>query len=130
MGNRAVVCFDEYSDEAVGVYLHWNGGKDSILGLLQATKQIMGDRLGDSTYGKARFIEAVTVFIDGNLSVGLGQCKELDCDNYDNGVYVVDSQTMQIIGREFHSGDEQSDHDPQEIADIIIDRINKGLKDD
>jgi len=39
MGNRAVVCFDEYNDDAIGIYLHWNGGRDSVEAFLMAAKK-------------------------------------------------------------------------------------------
>lgn len=37
MGNRAVISFDE-NDNATGVYLHWNGGPESVLAFLAAAK--------------------------------------------------------------------------------------------
>jgi len=54
MGNRAVVVFDEFKpeSEAAAIYLHWNGGRDSIEGYLKATRILMGGRLGDGAYAR------------------------------------------------------------------------------
>lgn len=123
MGNRAVICFDEYSPNAIGLYLHWNGGRDSIDGFILATKHHMGDRLGDAAYTRARMTQIIGTFFRGNLSFGLDYCKNLDCDNYDNGVYVIDSKTLEIKNRLFNEGHEQKGHDPEEIAYLITKRI-------
>ena len=36
MGNRAVITTP---DKKIGVYLHWNGGRDSVEGFLQTCKK-------------------------------------------------------------------------------------------
>ena len=107
MGNRAVLCLRDnkqqrFSQQAVGIYVHWNGGEDSVAGFLQSTREVMGDRLGDSAYGKARLIQHIGDFFGGNLSVGVDICKNLDCDNWDNGVYVIDCSTMTVTGRKYN----------------------------
>ena len=38
-------------------------------------------------------------------SVGIGHCKELDCDNYDNGVYIIEG--WKIVGRQYNYNAEQ-----------------------
>jgi len=125
MGNRAVVCFDEYNDDAIGIYLHWNGGRDSIEGFLNATRQVMGERLGDESYARARLIQVMGNFLGGNLSLGLGKCEDLDCNNFDNGVYIVSSKTLQIIGREFNVGEEQSEFDEEDFAKECLKKMPK-----
>ncbi len=120
MGNRAVICFDQYDDEAIGIYLHWNGGRDSIESFLKATRKVMGGRLGDKSYARARLMVCIGMAIPGNLSYGVGKCKELDCDNFDNGVYVIDSATMTIKERLFYSGEEQNEYDTDEFAAEIL----------
>jgi hypothetical protein len=121
MGNRAVL---QLNDSNLGIYLHWNGGRDSVEGFLLAAKQVMADRLGDKNYGAARLVQVITTFIGGNLSVGLGTLDELACDNMDNGLYVIDTTTMSITDRKYYSGPEQKGHSSEEIADIIIKKIN------
>ena len=41
MGNRAVIAFEQNGKQdknSVGIYLHWNGGRDSVEGFLQTAK--------------------------------------------------------------------------------------------
>lgn len=99
----------------VGVYLHWNGGRDSIVAFLGACKKL-GYRGGASDdYGVACFTQTVRNFFGKRgLSVGVNTLKCLDTDNGDNGVYVVDDK-WEIVGREF-ARREQNEHD---IADFI-----------
>jgi hypothetical protein len=123
MGNRAVVCFDEFNDNAIGIYLHWNGGRDSIEGFLLAARTIMDGRMPDEQYARARLIQVMTTFFPGNLSIGVARCCELDCNNGDNGLYVVSSETLEIVGRHYAREDEQLEYEPQDIADQIL----KGL---
>lgn len=123
MGNRAVIALNNYGPDNMGIYLHWNGGRDSVEGFLEATKQIMGSRLGDKSYGTSRLIQVITTLFTGNLSVGVDLQKNLDCDNYDNGVYVVDTQTMEITGRHHHSVSEQTEYTAKEFASHIVKAI-------
>ena len=120
MGNRAVIALNEFSPDALGIYLHWNGGRDSIEGFLEAAKRITRN---DQSYGAARLVQVITTFFAGGLSVGLDLQKNLDCDNYDNGVYVVDTSTFEIIGREFRRNSEQAEYDVQEFADEVTCKI-------
>ena len=100
MGNRAVIAFVDYKGEcdvnSVGIYLHWNGGIDSVEGFLQAAKDY-GLRSG--SYGLARLTQIICNCFPGTISVGVDVVKKLDCDNYDNGVYWVD-KNFNIVGRE------------------------------
>lgn len=133
MGNRAVVTFasakevEQYHVKGkggidvsgftadhpnlVGVYLHWNGGKDSIVPFCRACKQI-GFRCptDDFSYGVARFVQLVANYFGGltDTSVGVDTLEHLDCDNYDNGVFIV-GEDWEIIGREFARYDEPLD---------------------
>ena len=100
MGNRAVIGFVDDKGECdvnnVGIYLHWNGGRDSVEGFLQAAKDY-GLRSG--SYGLARLTQIICNSFPGTISVGVDVVKKLDCDNYDNGVYWVDKE-FNIVGRE------------------------------
>jgi hypothetical protein len=127
MGNRAVITFDEYNPNDFGVYVHWNGGRDSIEAFLEATRRVMDGRV-DPSYAMARFVQVVGTNFPGNCSVGIGLCKNLDCENWDNGVYVVDSSTLKIIDRKFYDGEEQDEHPVEEFADILVAAIEAGNK--
>ena len=49
------------------------------------------------------------IFFGGDgLSIGVGTCKHLDCDNYDNGVYLI--KDWEIVGRDYFKGQEQKDY--------------------
>jgi len=93
MGNRAVIAFQEenwttIASDTVGIYLHWNGGPDSVHAFLDAAKEL-GVRREDD-YGAARLCQIIGNWFGGTLSVGIGLCRTMDTDNGDNGTYVVD----------------------------------------
>lgn len=131
MGNRAVVTFASANEIAqyikgdaeiegakrlqgfvaenpnrVGVYLHWNGGYNSIKPFCMACKHLGFRGAVSDNYGVACFTQLVRNFFGiTGLSVGVDALKFLDTNNYDNGVYVVDDE-WNIIGREFACGEE------------------------
>ncbi len=127
MGNRAVITFDDYTPEGMGIYVHWNGGRDSIEGFLKATRILMGGRLSDAVYARARLAQVIGTFFGGNTSFGMGACKELDCTG-DNGVYIIDSETMTIKGRAEWEPDweEQEGYHENEFANEVIKVLNAG----
>lgn len=93
MGNRAVIAFQDGSLDHVqlnapGIYLHWNGGPDSVTAFLDAAKEL-GVRC-ESEYGAARLCQIIGNWFGGTLSIGVGICRNMDTDNGDNGTYVVD----------------------------------------
>ena len=93
MGNRAVIAFQDASHtevqpDSVGVYLHWNGGPESVLAFLDAAKELGVRR--ENEYGAARLCQIIGNWFGGNLSIGIGTCRTMDTDNGDNGTYVVD----------------------------------------
>ena len=97
MGNRAILAFEDAgvrNHDSVGIYLHWNGGRDSVEGFLLAAK-CYGLRSGD--YGIARLTQIIGNFIGGTLSLGVGVVGRMD--NSDNGIYWI-SDHFEITGRE------------------------------
>ncbi len=119
MGNRAVIGFGD-GPKDLGIYLHWNGGRDSVEGFLAAGRQLMGDRLGDGSYCAARLVQVIGNFLGGTTSLGLGTIDQLDADNGDNGLYIVDPDTLKITGRKYHSGEEQNEYKLDAlVADIV-----------
>lgn len=92
MGNRAVITTSTSRTKGVGIYLHWNGGPESILGFLAAAKaRGFRDPAGDSSYAMARLVGLIHEFfgIDQDTSLGIGTLDTLDTNNFDNGVYVI-----------------------------------------
>jgi len=124
MGNRAVISFKcegvpkEYSPS---IYLHWNGGRDSIEGFLKAHK-IADFRNGD--YGIARLIQLITNWFGGGLSVGVGVYCQMDTNNGDNGVYWINPKTFEIVDREFKRYKEQLAYNVQEFAVDVLEKSN------
>lgn len=90
MGNRAVITCSTSKQAGVGIYLHWNGGLESVLAFLEVCKQReYRAPQADPSYFMARLTGVICEFFDGSESVGIGPLRELDCNNYDNGVYVI-----------------------------------------
>ena len=102
MGNRAVI---QMQGCEAGIYVHWNGGRASVEGFLQAARELTAT--GDAQYATARLAQIIGNYFGGNLSVGVDTLDNLDCDNYDNGLYIVDPAKLEIIGREFERGLEE-----------------------
>ena len=116
MGNRAVITTEARD---LGVYLHWNGGRDSVEAFLLYCK-IKGYRCPENDfYGWARLCQIIGNWFGGELSLGIDRYDKLDTDNGDNGVYII--KDWQIVGREFYKGEEQ---DTYNLLDMIKD-INR-----
>ena len=97
MGNRAVIKFGGTNQ---GIYLHWNGGIESVQAFLDCAKRY---KLRSGCYGNARLCQIIGNFFGGSLSLGIDDVRFLDCDNYDNGMYVV-NEHWEITKREYDQG--------------------------
>ena len=105
MGNRAVIATEEKN---MGIYLHWNGGRDSVEGFIKYC-QLRGFRPPETdSYGWARLCQVICNGMGGGLSVGIDKYENLDKDNGDNGVYLI--KNWQIIAREYFTGTEQHEY--------------------
>ena len=114
MGNRAVIATRE---KKIGVYLHWNGGRDSVEGFLTYCK-LKGYRCPEKdNYGWARLCQVIGNFFGGECSVGIDLYDNLDTDNGDNGVYIIEN--WEIVDREFFEGEEQDVYNLDEALEII-----------
>lgn len=99
MGNRAVITTTPYRDTNIGIYVHWNGGQESIEGFLRAAKALQYRAPGeDETYGMARLVQAIGLFFGGDCSLGIGVNSALDTDNGDNGTWLI-GPGWEIAGR-------------------------------
>lgn len=118
MGNRAVIATKEsWKNGGVGIYLHWNGGRDSVEAFLKYC-DLKGYRSpSDDCYGWARLCQVVGNFFGGSTSVGIDTLWHLDCDNYDNGVYIIDG--WEIVDRAYFNDNEQSNYDLNEMLETI-----------
>ena len=110
MGNRAVITTKENMDNnGIGVYLHWNGGRDSVRAFLKYC-ELKGYRApSDDNYGWARLCQVIGNFFGGSTSLGIDTVNNLDCNNWDNGVYLIEG--WEIVGRMYFEGEEQDEYD-------------------
>lgn len=100
MGNRAVITT---TDKDLALYLHWNGGRDTVEPLLKYC-ELQGYRPPSTdSYGWARMAQVVGNFFGGSLSLGIDRFDRLG-DQGDNGVYVIDG--WKIVDRIENSYDD------------------------
>ena len=85
MGNRAVIAF---KNSDLGIYLHWNGGKESVKAFVDTAKALGVRNPSRDDYGIARMIQIIGNFFGGTTSVGIGKAGHLD--DSDNGTFTVD----------------------------------------
>lgn len=96
MGNRAVITTQ---DKELGVYLHWNGERDSIEAFLLYCKLKEYRCPENDCYGWARLCQVIGNYFGGKYSVGIDKYDKLDTDNGDNGTYII--KDWQIVSKEF-----------------------------
>lgn len=134
MGNRAVITT---RDKNIGVYLHWNGGRDSVEAFLKYC-ELKGYRTPErDNYGWARLCQVIGNYFGGELSLGIDKYEKLDRDNGDNGVYII--KNWKIVDREFIDWPEQHEYDlismlrdinnhqpeREKLEDSVIDSVEK-----
>ena len=117
MGNRAVITTrNAWRNCGVGVYLHWNGGRDSVEAFLKYC-ELKGYRSPDEDcYGWARLCQVVGNYFGGGLSVGIDTLWHLDRNNGDNGVYIIEG--WKIVDRYYFDGQEQ---DAYGLNEMLLD---------
>ena len=100
MGNRAVITTQEnFDNNGVGIYLHWNGGRNSVEAFLKYC-ELKGYRKPTfDGYGWAYLCGVITNYFGDGLSVGIDTIDKLDCANGNNGVYIIDG--WKIVGRKY-----------------------------
>ena len=112
MGNRAVI---QMQGVDAGIYLHWNGGIDTVEPLLSVAKEygLRGD-----DYGIARLAQMMGNFFGGILSLGVENVDKLDTNNGDNGTYVIDKE-FNIVERLHMRAEEQRVYDFETVKRSI-----------
>lgn len=112
MGNRAIIIGTEAE---LAIYLHWNGGRDSVEAFLKYAKLQQYPSL-NSTSGVVAFTTMISNFFKSpGLSVDIFIASgEQSLDVGDNGVYVVD-KNFNIVGRKHFNGVEQQHHKLEEM---------------
>ena len=134
MGNRAIITGTE--DKSLGVYLHWNGGIESVYNFIQYAK-LKGVRTfnEDAGYCTARLCQIIGNFFKGTLSVGVvTDCedKTTDNDRYEIGdnweiFHIKDGKVIVNAKPELDDiGDEIS---VEEWNESFMKEINKNMPD-
>lgn len=120
MGNRAVITTKEnYDNNGTGIYLHWNGGLDSVNAFLAYCK-LKGYRAPETdNYGWSYLATTIGNYFGDGMSIGVDRVDQLDCNNWDNGVYFIEN--WHVVGRKYQPDYEQQHH---ELLDMLRD-INK-----
>ncbi|MCH4184477.1 MAG: hypothetical protein LKF61_03230 [Eggerthellaceae bacterium] len=96
MGNRAVITTPE---RRIRLYLHWNGGRDTVEPLLRYY-ELKGYRPPSTDcYGWARLCQVIGNFFGGTLSVGIDAYERICKAGDDNGVYVIGFGDGVVNGR-------------------------------
>ena len=123
MGNRAVITASKSRDvqksQDIGVYVHLNGGRDSVEAFLKYCELKKYRSPSDDNYGWARLCQVIGNYFGGTTSIGIDRCARLDCDNYDNGVYII--KGWKIVGRQYNYCAEQHNYD---LLQMLIDIDN------
>jgi len=130
MGNRAII---KTEGGHIGLYLHWNGGRDSVEAFLTYCK-MRGFRSPERDgYGWARLAQVIGNFFGGGLSLGIVETGSPEDGQWcDNGAYVI--RDWEIVGRENFDGPEQQEYDLLDMIQSIDeaqperDRIGDYLK--
>ena len=110
MGCRCVIVdkdtTKENANQKIGIYLHWHGDKETVQELLEEVKaKHPRGVISDPSYGYARLCQIIADEITAETlaspfetskshayetGIGIGIVSDLDCYNYDNGVYYID----------------------------------------
>jgi hypothetical protein len=125
MGNRAVITTAPYLDTNVGIYVHWNGGLNSITGFVRAAQRLNYRDPTEDDYGMARLTQIIGVFFGGTNSVGLNVNAELDTDNGDNGTWLLNPgwEIIHRSGAPARPLSEAEEETANAIADLICKRV-------
>lgn len=122
MGNRAVITTSttgEVQDNNIGIYLHWQGGYDSVSAFLTYCKLKEHRSPESDCYGWARLCQVIGNYLGGTTSIGIDVCGELDCDNGNQGVFFI--KNWEVVGRQYQRYGEQKIHPLREM----LHRINE-----
>lgn len=126
MGNRAVITTQkEWCRDGVGIYVHWNGGRDSVNAFCNYCRcKRYRSPDGDSAYGLARLTQVISNFFGGSTSIGLVKARDTCGD--DNGTYFIgkDWQIVRHIDPTTGMDWTWGEQDNYDLAEFVQD-INK-----
>lgn len=120
MGNRAFIYPAKgKTKKKLGVYLHWNGGPDSVIPLIKYCK-IRGFRSFSDGYGVARLATVMGNFFGGTLSLGIEYAYP-DCVDVNHTPYAItdDWEIANIEEYRLNDGDYPTDNEVLEMMKEI-----------
>lgn len=122
MGNRAVITTSKSLNitgtNDLGIYLHWNGGRDSVEAFLKYCELKGYPSPERDKRGWDCLCYVISNFFGGS-DIKAEPCRYLDCDNWDNGVYVIEN--WKIVNRLYNRHPEQRNYDLLEMLNAISD---------
>lgn len=120
MGNRCLITTKEnFENDGIAVYLHWNGGRDSVEPFLKYCK-LKGYRPPElDGYGWARLCQVIGNFFGGTLSLGIDNYTKESGEWQDNGTYII--KDWEIVDRKYYDYEEQDNYDFDEML-VEIDK--------
>ena len=91
MSNSAYITTKaNFENGGIAVYLHWNGGRDSVEGFLKYC-ELKGYRVpSNSGYGWARLAQVIGNFFGGTVNVGIEYIRPEVYYCSDNGFYIIE----------------------------------------
>ena len=120
MGNRAVITTKEnFENNGVGIYVHWNGDIESIKTFLTYCKIIGARQPEDDGYGWATLSRVIGNYFGDTTGIGINVINQLDTNNSDNGTYII--KDWQIVDRRYSLGKLKSDMTYEELLDKLLD---------
>lgn len=136
MGNRAVITTPK---KELAVYLHWNGGRDSVEPLLRYCELQGYCPPSEDNYGWARMAQVMGNFFGSSANVGIDLYKYLG-DQGDNGVYVIDGWRIvdrfseehdaagNVTERPYPPECEQCEYDPVKVMLALNEAMPENLR--
>ena len=124
MGNRCLIAFKEKEskirkENAPCIYLHWNGGRDSVEAFLDATRRL-GVRKNDPSYSMARLTQIISNWLGGTLSIGISNVGDWELGFLDNGIYWVDGLEIYDRTDTYEGYEEQTSYDHETLVRAVI----------
>ncbi len=92
MSNTGLITFNgDFDEKSIGIFLHWNGGLESVLAFMEATRERCGGRVG--CLGMAQTIANFFEY-NGYLHVQLGIVRRGDEKHQNNGLYLIEGDRI------------------------------------
>ena len=118
MGNSAYITTTKeyqksYCSSPLAIYLHWNGGLDSVKAFLKYCELHEFRNPNEDSYGMARLVQVISNFFGASgLSIGIEKVDGKELKSADNGCYVVGNWKIE---KRLFNGFEQNEYNMEEM---------------